>query len=86
MDKFQVVFDKIKEIIVQELNVKLEKVTLDAKLVQDFGADSLGALELFNQVESEFLINIDDESASKMRHVKDLVEYVSNKVKDQYFE
>lgn len=86
MDRFEVIFDKIKRIIVQELNVKPENINLDAKLAHDFGADSLAALELFNQVESEFLINIDDQSASKMINVKDLVDYVNNNVNDQYFE
>ena len=43
-------------------------------------------LELFNQIESEFLITIDDESATNMKDVKDLVEYVSDKVSDKYFE
>ncbi|MCK5732176.1 MAG: acyl carrier protein, partial [Tenericutes bacterium] len=61
MDKRQEAFDKIKEMIVQELNVKPEKVKLKAGLAEDFGADSLDALELFNQIESEFLITIDDE-------------------------
>ncbi len=86
MDKFQIVFDKIKELIVQELNVKPELVTLEAGLASDFGADSLDALELFNQIESEFLITIDDESATKLKIVKDLVAYVKNKVNDHYFE
>lgn len=86
MDKIQVIFDKIKEIIVQELNVKPEKVTMSAGLAIDFGADSLDALELFNQVESEFLITIDENSATKMKVVKDLVEYVKDAVDDSYFE
>lgn len=86
MDKTQVVFQKIKELIIQELAVKPEAVTLDAGLVEDFGADSLDALELFNQVESEFLISITDEAATRMKDVKDLVDYVLQHVDDKYFE
>lgn len=86
MDKNQVVFEKIKEIIVEELGVKPEKVVLDAGLADDFGADSLDALELFNQIESEFLVSISDEAATKMKDVKDLVNYVVEKVSDKYFE
>lgn len=85
MDKKQVVFTKIKEMIIQELGVKPEKVVLAAGLAEDFGADSLDALELFNQIESEFLITISDEAATEMKEVKDLVEYVSDKVSDEYF-
>ncbi|MDD3478677.1 MAG: acyl carrier protein [Candidatus Izemoplasmatales bacterium] len=86
MDKKQVVFDKIKEIIVEELGVKPEKVVMDAGLADDFGADSLDALELFNQIESEFLVTISDDAATEMKDVKDLVDYVVEKVSDKYFE
>jgi acyl carrier protein len=85
MDKKQVVFDKIKEIIVTELGVKAEKVVLNAALADDFGADSLDALELFNQIESEFLVTISDEAAMKMKDVSDLVDFVLEHVSDKYF-
>ncbi|HPJ23455.1 MAG TPA: acyl carrier protein [Bacillota bacterium] len=86
MDKKEVVFEKIKEMIVQELGVKPEIVTIDAGLAEDFGADSLDALELFNQIESEFLITISDEATTEMKDVKDLVDYVVERVSDKYFE
>lgn len=86
MDKKQLVFNKIKEMIIQELGVKPEIVVMDAGLAEDFGADSLDALELFNQIESEFLITISDEAATEMKDVADLVNYVSDKVSDNYFE
>ncbi len=85
MDKKQLVFEKIKTIIISELGVKPEKVLMDAGLADDFGADSLDALELFNQIESEFLVTITDEAATKMRDVKDLVNYVVERVSDKYF-
>jgi acyl carrier protein len=86
MEKKEKVFVKIKEMIVQELGVKPEVVTMDAGLAEDFGADSLDALELFNQIESEFLITISDEAATEMKDVKDLVDYVTNQVSDSYFD
>lgn len=86
MDKKQLVFEKIKEMIVEELGVKEEKVVMEAALADDFGADSLDALELFNQIESEFLVTISDDAATKMKDVKDLVDYVVEKVSDKYFE
>ncbi|MFW5795482.1 MAG: acyl carrier protein [Bacillota bacterium] len=85
MDKKEVVFNKIKEMIVQELGVKPEIVKLDAGLAEDFGADSLDALELFNQIESEFLITITDEAATDMKNVQDLVDFVADSVSDDYF-
>ncbi|MFO7968625.1 MAG: acyl carrier protein [Candidatus Izemoplasmatales bacterium] len=86
MDKREEVFNKIKEMIVQELGVKPEVVKLDAGLAEDFGADSLDALELFNQIESEFLITITDEAATDMKNVEDLVDFVADSVSDDYFE
>jgi len=86
MEKKDVIFNKIKEMIVQELGVKPEVVTLDAGLAEDFGADSLDALELFNQIDSEFLITIEDEAAQDMKTVQDLVDYVVSMVSDDYFE
>lgn len=86
MGKKELVFDKIKEMIIQELGVAPEAVTLEAGLAEDFGADSLDALELFNQIESEFLITITDEAATEMKNVQDLVDYVSDSVSDDYFE
>lgn len=86
MEKKEKVFEKIKEMIIEELGVKAEIVTMEAGLAEDFGADSLDALELFNQIESEFLITISDEAAQEMKDVKDLVEYVTNQVSDSYFE
>ncbi|QWC00618.1 acyl carrier protein [Mycoplasmatota bacterium] len=85
MEKKEKVFNKIKEMIVQELGVKPEVVKLDAGLAEDFGADSLDALELFNQLESEFLITITDEAATEMKNVQDLVDYVADSVSDDYF-
>ncbi|MDD3126080.1 MAG: acyl carrier protein [Candidatus Izemoplasmatales bacterium] len=86
MEKKQVIFDKIKTIIVTELGVKAEKVVLEACLADDFGADSLDALELFNQIESEFLVSISDEAATKMHTVNDMVEYVNEHINPKYFE
>ena len=86
MDKREAVFSKIKEMIIQELGVNPEIVKLEAGLAEDFGADSLDALELFNQIESEFLITITDEAATEMKNVQDLVDYVADSVSDDYFE
>lgn len=85
MDKKQVVFEKIKEIIVRELGINAEKVVPEAGLADDFGADSLDALELFNEIENEFLVSISDEAATKMKDVSDLVDYVVEHVNDKFF-
>ena len=69
------VFDRVKEIIVDELGVDAEAVTIDSTL-EDLGADSLDAVELIMQIEEEFEVEIPDEVASNMKTVKDIVDYI----------
>jgi len=67
---------KVKEIIVQQLGVDAEKVTLDASFVDDLGADSLDVVELVMAFEEEFGVEIPDEAAEKIATVKDASEFL----------
>ena len=69
------IFDKVKEIIVNELNVDAEKVTLEANLKEDLGADSIDAVEVIMSLEDEFGISISDDAAQNIKTVQDLVDY-----------
>ena len=75
------VFDKVKEIIVKELKVDAEKVTLEASLKDDLGADSLDAVEIVMDLEDEYSIEIDDTKAEAMATVGDLVAYIEELTK-----
>ena len=70
---------KVKEIIINELGVEPEKVTLEASFVEDLGADSLDTVELVMAFEEEFGIEIPDEDAEKLQTVGDAVKYLENK-------
>lgn len=70
------VFDKIKDIIVEQLGVDESKVTPETHLMKDLEADSLDAVEIIMAIEEEYDIEIPDEEAEKFQKVSDLVGYV----------
>ena len=69
-------FDKVKEIIVDQLGVEEGDVTLEASFIDDLGADSLDIVELIMAFEEQFDLEIPDEDAEKIRTVGDAVEYI----------
>lgn len=73
------VVDKVKEIIAEQLGVKKEEVTDDAKFIDDLGADSLDTVELVMALEEEFGIEIPDEDAEKMVTVGEAIKYIEQK-------
>lgn len=70
------IFAKIQAVISKQLGVDAAKVTMEAKLSEDLGADSLDATELVMALEEEFNIEILDEAAEKMFTVKDILTYL----------
>ena len=77
--------DRVKKIIVSQLNVREEQVTPEASFIDDLGADSLDQVELVMALEEEFstddkAIEISDEDAENIRTVQDAVDYISSKV------
>ncbi len=73
--------DKIKNIIVDQLGVTPEKVKLEAKFIEDLGADSLDIVELVMAMEEEFDLEIPDEDAEKLKTVNDVQTYLVSKGK-----
>lgn len=70
-------FDKVKEIIVDQLGVDEADVTMEASFIDDLGADSLDIVELIMALEEEFDLEIPDEEAEKISTVGDAVNYIS---------
>jgi acyl carrier protein len=68
--------ERVKSIIVEQLGVEEDEVTLDASFTDDLGADSLDIVELVMAFEEEFGIEIPDEDAEKIATVKDAVGYI----------
>ncbi|MBS1982583.1 MAG: acyl carrier protein [Bdellovibrionales bacterium] len=73
--------EKVRNIIVEQLNVDAESVTADASFVEDLGADSLDIVELVMTMEEEFDLEIPDEDAEKIKSVGDVITYVQTKAK-----
>ena len=68
--------DKIKEIIVDQLGVDAEQVTVEASFIDDLGADSLDTVELIMAFEEEFDVEIPDEDAEKIKTVQNVLDYI----------
>ena len=74
----QEIYNKGKEIIVEQLGVAETAVALDASFIDDLGADSLDIVELIMALEEEFDIEIPDADAEKVVTVNDVVEYIKD--------
>lgn len=72
------VFERVKQMIIDELNVPEEKINLEARLSEDLGADSIDAVELIMNIEDEFEIQVSDEEAQNIKTVGDLVKYIES--------
>lgn len=72
------IFDKIKEILADQLDIEEDAITPDSLLVEDLGADSLDAIDIVMSVEDEFGIEVPDEIIEKMESVKDITTFVEN--------
>ena len=74
------IFEKVKDIIVEQLGVTETSVTLEASFIDDLGADSLDIVELVMALEEEFDMEIPDTDAEKVVTVGDVVEYIKEHV------
>ena len=74
------IYNKVKEIIVEQLGVAETAVALDASFIDDLGADSLDIVELIMALEEEFDIEIPDADAEKVVTVGDVVDYIKDHV------
>ncbi|MBB5234947.1 acyl carrier protein [Deinococcus budaensis] len=69
-------FEDVKDVIVDKLGVDADKVTPEARFVEDLGADSLETVELIMGLEDRFGVSISDEDAEKIRTVQAAVDYI----------
>ncbi len=70
---------KVREIIVDELDVDASEVTIEANFIEDLGADSLDTVELIMKFEEEYDLDIPDDEAEKLRTVGEAINYIKSK-------
>jgi acyl carrier protein len=69
-------FEKVRDIIAEQLGAEASEITMESSFVEDLGADSLDIVELIMALEEEFNMEIPDEEAEKIAKVGDVVDYV----------
>lgn len=73
------IFEKITEILAEQLAADRETMTNDTKIAEDLGADSLDLVDLLMSIEDEFGVEIPDEEVENLRTIGDVVNYISAK-------
>jgi len=74
------VFEKVREIMAEQLDVDIDSITLDTSFVNDLESDSLDIVELIMAIEEEFDIEVPDEEAEKISTVQDAVSYIEDAI------
>jgi acyl carrier protein len=69
-------FEKVRDIVVEQLGVEADDVAIESTFIDDLGADSLDIVELIMAFEEEFGLEIPDEAAEKIKTVQDVVSYI----------
>ena len=72
------IFDKVKDILIDQLDCEEDKVTMDASITDDLGADSLDLVDLIMSLEEEFDVEIDDDQVETIKTVGDIVKYIED--------
>ena len=72
-------FEKVKEVLVEAINVDEDMITMEANLKDDLGIDSLAAVELSLELETEFDVRIEYEELAKLVSVADIVKLLESK-------
>lgn len=75
------IFEKVREILAEQLELDLESITLDTNIVDDLDADSLDFVEMITSLEDEYGVVVTDEKVGDFKTVRQIVEYLETLVK-----
>lgn len=73
------VFEKIKQILADQLDADIDEMTMETRIADDLGADSLDVVEMLMAIEDDFDVEIPDEDIEGLKTIGDVVEYINNK-------
>ena len=76
------IFDEVKEILAEQLDIDPETIEMTSNLQTDLGADSLDAIDIVMSIEDEYGIEVPDSVIENMRSVEDIVSFIENNVED----
>ena len=72
------VFEKVRDILLEQLDVEEDKVTMESSITDDLGADSLDVVDLVMSLEEEFDVEIPDDQVENIKTVGDIVRYIED--------
>lgn len=76
------IFEKVRDIISDQLGIDADEISMESSFIDDLGADSLDIVELIMALESEFDMEIPDEDAEKISAVSDVVDYIKSHIEE----
>ena len=74
-------FDKIRQLLSEQLNIPADKITLESRVIEDLGADSLDVVEMLMALEDNFNISVSDEESVGLKTLGDIVKLIDSKSK-----
>ena len=72
------VFEKVKEYVLQQLPVSEDRITLEARMIEDLGADSANLMMLIMDLETEFDLTVEDDALANIKTIGDIVAYIES--------
>lgn len=72
--------DKVRKMLAEQLNISIDKITPESRVIEDLGADSLDVVEMLMLLEDEFDVTVSDEESLKLRTVADIVKVIEGKI------
>ena len=79
------IFEKVKEILDEYIEVNVEDITLQTRLIEDLGINSYEFMSIIGEIEEEFDFEVDEKSVLKLITIEDLLDYISNFKEENVF-